>query len=123
MMEFNDSDIFGDYVESADYIDEEWVDREIEKQCKEQEEQRKREWDKKHNIRRDKRGRLNKGALLASKNNCSEVGIQLRYDSGMSPKEIVDCMKCSKSTVYSVIKKHKNKKSKSAILENSTDTK
>ena len=122
-MKFNDSDIFGDYVEPADYIDEEWVDREIEKQCNELEEQRKREWDEKHNIHRDKRGRLNKGALLASKDNCSEVGIQLRYDSGMSPKEIVDCMKCSKSTVYNVIKKHRNKKDKSAILENSTDTK
>lgn len=123
MMKFNDSDIFGDYVELADYIDEEWVDREIEKQCKEQEEQRKREWDEKHNIHRDKRGRLNKGALLASKDNCSEVGIQLRYDSGMSAKEIVDCMKCSKSTVYNVIAKHRNKKRKSAILENSTDSK
>ena len=122
-MEVKDSDIFDGYEEPDSYIDEEWVDREIERQYKEQEEQRKRVWNDKHNIHRDKRGRLNKGALVASKDNCGEVGIRLRYDSGMSPKEIVDCMKCSKSTVYSVIKKHKNKKSKSAILENSTDNK
>lgn len=122
MVEFRDKDIFADYEEPTDYIDEKWVDREIEKQCKEQEEQRKREWDEKHNIHRDKRGRLNKGALLASKDNCSEQGILLRYYSNMSVKEIVDCMKCSKSTVYSVIKKHRKKKSKSAILENLTDS-
>lgn len=106
-MEIKDSDIFADYEERRDYIDEEWADREIEKQRREQEEQRKREWNKKHNIHRDERGRLNKGALLGSKDNCNEKGILLRYDSGMSVKEIVNCMGCSKSTVYNVIKKHK----------------
>lgn len=100
MVEIKDSDIFGDYVEPNDYIDEEWVDREIEKQ-------RKKEWDKKHNIQRDERGRLNKGALLASKDSCKEQGILLRYDNGMPVKEIVDCMGCSKSTVYNVIKKRR----------------
>ena len=77
-MEIKDSDIFDDYEEQRDYIDEEWVDREIEKQRKELAEQRKKEWDKKHNIYRDKRGRLNKGALLASKDSCNELGILLR---------------------------------------------
>lgn len=120
-MEIKDSDIFDDYEEQRDCIDEEWVDREIEKQCKELAEQHKKEWDKKHNIYRDKRGRLNKGALLASKDSCNELGILLRYDSGMSVKEIVNCMECSKSTVYNVLKKHRNKKGKSAILENATD--
>lgn len=107
MMEVRDSDIFADYEEQSGYIDEEWVDREIEKQRKEREEQRKREWDKKHNIHRDERGRLNKGALLASKDSCGEVGILLRYDSGMSVREIVESVGCSKSTVYDVIKKHR----------------
>ena len=31
-MEIKDSDIFDDYEEQRDCIDEEWVDREIEKQ-------------------------------------------------------------------------------------------
>lgn len=105
-MEIKDSDIFADYEEQYDYIDEEWVDREIEKQRKEKEQELKKEWDKKHNIHRDERGRLNKGALLASKDNCREQEILLMYDDGMSVKEIVDSMKCSKSTVYNVIKKH-----------------
>lgn len=99
-MEIKDSDIFVDYGEYEDYIDYEWVDKECERQ-------RKEEWDKKHNVHRDKRGRLNKGALLASKDSCNEKGILLRYDSGMSVKEIVDCMECSKSTVYNIIKKHR----------------
>ena len=91
-MEIKDSDIFEDFEEQEDYIDYEWVDKECERQ-------RKEEWDKKHNVHRDKRGRLNKGALLASKDSCNEQGILLRYDSGMSVKEIVNCMECSKSTV------------------------
>lgn len=107
MVEIKDSDIFADYEEQDDYIDEEWVGREIEKQRKEREEQRKKEWDIKHNIHRDERGRLNEGALLASKDNCNEQEILLRHDSGMSVKEIVDCMKCSKSTVYNAIKRHR----------------
>ena len=66
-------------------------------------------FDKKHNIKRDKRGRLNSGALLAKKDNCNEKGILLRYMSGMTVKEIVECMGCSKSTVYNVIKNYKEK--------------
>ena len=107
MVKIKDSDIFGDYEEQFDYIDEEWVDREIEKQRKEKEQECKKEWDKKHNIHRDEHGRLNKGALLASKDSCKEKEILQWYDNGMSVKEIVDCMKCSKSTVYYVIKKHR----------------
>ena len=107
MVEIKDSDIFEDYEKQYDYIDEEWVDREIEKQRKEKEQERKKEWDKKHNIHRDERGRLNKGALLANKDSCNEKEILQWYDSGMPVKEIVDCMNCSKSMVYNVIKKHR----------------
>ena len=114
-MEIKDSDIFEDFEEQEDYIDYEWVDKECERQ-------RKEEWDKKHNVHRDKRGRLNKGALLASKDSCNEQSILLRYDSGMSVKEIVNCMECSKSTVYNVLKKHKKRNNKSAILEKYTES-
>lgn len=107
MVEIRDSDIFADYEEQSNYIDEEWVDREIEKQRKEKEQERKKEWNKKHNIHRDERGRLNKGALLASKDNCKEQEILLRHDSGMTVREIVERMGCSKSTVYNVLKKHR----------------
>ena len=69
-------------------------------------EQRK-EFDKKHNIKRDKRGRLNSGALLAKKDNCNETDIIQKYMSGMTVKEIVECLGCSKSTVYNVIKNYK----------------
>ena len=65
---------------------------------------------------------MNKGALLASKDSCNEQGILLRYDSGMSVKEIVNCMECSKSTVYNVLKKHKKRNNKSAILEKCTES-
>lgn len=112
-MEIKDSDIFDDYEEPFDYIDEEWWDKECEKQYK-------KEWDEKHNIHRDKRGRLNKGALLASKDSCNEYGILLRLASGMTVNEITECMGCSKSTVYHVRKKHREQNRKSAILENPT---
>lgn len=69
--------------------------------------ERRKVFDKKHNIKRDKRGRLNSGALLAKKDNCNENAILLRYMSGMTVKEIVECMGCSKSTVYNVIKNYK----------------
>ena len=70
---------------------------------------RKDAWNAKHNIVRDKRGRLNKGALLASKDNCQAEKILLRYASGMSVREMVECLGCSKSTVYNVIKKYRGK--------------
>lgn len=66
-------------------------------------------FEKQHNIKRDKRGRLNKGALLAKKDTCNEDKIWLRYKAGMTVGEIVEVMGCSKSTVYNVIKKRKSK--------------
>lgn len=109
-MDIIDSGFFYCYERYGSYTDDEMIDRAIEKQRIEDELQRKKEWDEKHNIHRDKRGRLNEGALLASKDNCNELAIQLRYDSGMTVKEITECMGCSKSTVYNAIKKHRCKK-------------
>lgn len=71
---------------------------------------RHKEFEDKRNIKRDSKGRLNKGAALAKKDSCNEKGILLRYQGGMTVKEIVECMGCSKSTVYNVLSK--NKKSK-----------
>lgn len=62
------------------------------------------------NIHRDKRGRLNKGALLASKYNCNKEDILRMYDSGMTVKQIVECMGCSKSAVYNATKVRRKKK-------------
>lgn len=59
------------------------------------------------NIHRDKQGRLNKGARLASKDNCNKVEILRMYDEGMTVKQIVNDLRCSKSTVYNAIKKHR----------------
>lgn len=69
--------------------------------------EKRKEFEASRNIKRDKRGRLNKKAVLAKKDNCDKIGILLRYKGGMSVKEIVQCMGCSKSTVYNVIKKYK----------------
>lgn len=94
---------FGDgsgYSNYYDYIDDEWF-------VNEQKKHDKREFEKKHNVKRDKRGRLNKGALLAQKDCCNENKIWLLRCSGMSVKEIVECMGCSKSTVYNILNKHK----------------
>lgn len=101
IMKFDDRDIFDDYEEYRESIDYDWVDSEIEKLRIQHE-------DSKHNVHRDNRGRLNKGALLASKDSCNEMSILLRHKIGMSVKQIVDCMGCSKSTVYNIISKHKN---------------
>lgn len=96
-------DTKSDYYEKyVDYIIEKWMDKETVKQYK-------MEKEKKHNVYRDERGRLNKGALLAKKDSCNETAILLRYYSGMTVKEIVECRGCSKSTVYNVIKRIKEK--------------
>lgn len=71
---------------------------------------RHKEFEDKRNIKRDSKGRLNKGSALAKKDICDKKGILLRYQSGMTVKEITECMGCSKSTVYNVLSK--NKKSK-----------
>lgn len=67
------------------------------------------QYKEKRNIKRDGKGRLNKGSALAKKDSCNVEGILLRHISGMAVKEIVECMGCSKSTVYNAIKKHRKK--------------
>jgi len=79
---------------------DEWVLQE-QKKCN------RERFEKQRNIQRDKRGRLNKGALLAQKESCDKDKIWLMKMSGMTVQEIVDCMGCSKSTVYDVIKQRK----------------
>lgn len=105
MDDIKDSDIFGDYeewetcVDYEFYMDPEYCDREMKRQYK-------IDWNKKRNIVRDKRGRLNKGALLAKKDNCNEEKILHRYEKGLQVKEIVEELGCSKTTVYRVLNKH-----------------
>lgn len=55
--------------------------------------------EKKRNVNRDKRGRLNKGARLAQKDSCSIQKIWSLYQTDMTVKEIVNRLGCSKSTV------------------------
>ena len=59
------------------------------------------------NIKRDSKGRLNKGAKLAKKASCNETKIYLMYELGATVKEIIEMYGCSKSVVYRVLAKHK----------------
>lgn len=69
-----------------------------------------KEFNRKRNIRRDDKGRLNKGAKLAKKDACNEQKIIMWLRMGFSVKEIVMALGCSKSTVYRVKKKYEEKK-------------
>lgn len=61
-------------------------------------------------IQRDEKGRLKKDSMIARKRNCDEDSIWWYYmEEGMSVKDIVALLGCSKSTVYNVIKKFKKK--------------
>ncbi len=69
-----------------------------------------KEYRKTLNLSRDEKGHLKKGAVLAKKRNCDEDDLWYLYSkAGWSVKEIVAVRGCSKSTVYNVIKKHKQK--------------
>lgn len=98
IMDIKYSDIFDDYEEDDWYLDV---------QAEMAEHERIKHENEIRNSQRDKKGRLKKGVKLASKDNCNKVEILLRHDSGMTVKQIVECLECSKSTVYSVIKKHR----------------
>lgn len=68
------------------------------------------QYKKQLNIKRDEKGRLQKGVTLARKRSCDDTEIwQLYSERNYSVKEIVELKGCSKSTVYNVIKKHKGK--------------
>lgn len=56
------------------------------------------------NVQRDERGRLLEGSKIASKSCCDPDRIWQLHYSGFSVKEIVRQLKCSKSTVYRVLK-------------------
>ena len=81
------------------------TDEEIEKHF---EEERK----KKQNVRRDRKGRLEKGSMIAKKRSCDEEEILALYKGGFTVKKIVEFRGCSKSTVYNVIKEYKKKEKK-----------
>lgn len=91
------------------------VDEYNEELTKEIKKGKRKQFEEEHNIDRDAKGRLNKGAVLAKKDNCDELSIIIRYKRGMPAKEIAKDLNCSKSTVYSVISKYK--KQRASILE------
>ena len=63
-----------------------------------------KELNKMQNVHRDGRGRLLEGSKIASKSCCNPDRIWQLHYSGLSVKEIVKRLKCSKSTVYRVLK-------------------
>ena len=67
------------------------------------------EFEKRRNIKRDEKGRLNKGAKLAHKDRCNEWVIINYYVGGLSVKEIVKATGAGKSTIYNMIKKYKER--------------
>ena len=67
------------------------------------------EYKKKLNLARDEKGRLKKGATIARKRICDEEDLWSLYSGGCTVKEIIELRGCSKSTVYNVIKKYKEK--------------
>ncbi len=71
------------------------------------EEDKRKEFEELQNIKRDSKGRLNKGAKLAKKASCNETKIYLMYELGATVKEIIEMYGCSKSVVYRVLAKHK----------------
>ena len=93
-----------------------------EEQRKKEEAEKEKSFDEKHNIKRDSKGRLNKGALLAKKEAYNEAKIYLLFAAGASAKEIVEHSACSKSTVYRIISKYnkKQQEDKHGINKNMT---
>ena len=68
------------------------------------------QYKKKLNLARDEKGRLKKGATIARKRICDEEDLWWLYSKGRTVKEIIELRGCSKSTVYNVIKKYKEKR-------------
>lgn len=67
------------------------------------------QYKKKLNLARDEKGRLKKGATIARKRICDEEDLWSLYSGGYTVKKIIELRGCSKSTVYNVIKKYKEK--------------
>lgn len=102
---FSEENLYDSYEVHDWFEPEPPTDEEIEKYYEE-------EHKKKQNIRRDRKGRLEKGSMIAKKRSCDEQSIISLYKSGYAVKEIVEFRGCSKSTVYNVIKKYKEKEKK-----------
>ncbi len=64
----------------------------------------KKEFNCQRNIKRDEKGRLNKGAKLAKKDDTDDIIIWLRL--GWPVKQIVETLGFSKSTVYRIKKQY-----------------
>lgn len=99
-----------------EYMDNDDIDRLIK-------EEQRRQFEEKRNICRDKKGRLNEGARLNHKESCNSVKIWLMYCSGMSIDEITECMKCSRTSVYRIVKDYKDKMKASKWDEREHDEK
>jgi DNA invertase Pin-like site-specific DNA recombinase len=69
-------------------------------------------FDSERNVKRDSKGRLNKGSRLAQKDNCNEYSIKAYLGLGYSVKRIVAMLHCSKSTVYRVKKQYDEQQAK-----------
>lgn len=96
-------DLDYEYDSSYRYEPEPPSDEEVEVLLDEQ-------YKKQLNIKRDEKGRLQKEVTLARKRSCDDTEIWRLYsECNYSVKEIVELKGCSKSTVYNVIKKHKEK--------------
>ena len=108
--------IGSDIYFTDEYMDEEHIDRLIK-------EEQRRQFEEQRNIDRDEKGRLNKGARLAHKESCNEIKIWLMYCAGMSVKEIMEYMKCSRTSVYRIIKKNKDNRKASNWDEKGHDEK
>lgn len=93
----------GYYDCNYDYEPEQLSNKEIEVMLDEQ-------YREQLNTDRDEKGRLKKGTKLAGKRSCDDTEIWRLYNKdNYSVKEIVELKGCSKSTVYNVIKKHRQK--------------
>ena len=91
------------YYDYDDYEPAQPSDEEIEASLDEQ-------YREQLNTDRDEKGRLKKGAKIAGKRSCDGTDIWWLYsERNYSVKEIVELKGCSKSTVYNVIKKHKER--------------
>lgn len=91
------------YDRNYDYEPEQLSDEELEVMLDEQ-------YREHLNTDRDEKGRLKKGTKLAGKRSCDDTEIWWLYNNdNYSVKEIVELKGCSKSTVYNVIKKHRQK--------------
>lgn len=99
------AEIFADYEYDCDY-DYGWQYQDY-PAGDETEKWRKEVFNRERNIRRDSRGRLNKGAQLAKGSGYDKMAIWLKYRSGMGISKIMEETGCSRATVYNAIKRYK----------------